>query len=82
MRAGPTCELMSALKVLWLDRWEGEPFDKNDPVLIRRHFPEARIPPAASELHDAYFDVQASIAELACYLGRIRVAPAGAASDG
>lgn len=58
---------VSALKILWEQRWEGEPFDKEDAEQIRAWFPEAVVSETAA-VHDAYFDVQASIAELAYYL--------------
>jgi len=66
---------VSAVKVLWQDVWAGEPFDKNSPAVIRQYFPEAAIPAAEAAIHDAYYDVQASIAELAFYLRRLRIQP-------
>ena len=41
-------------------------FEKENPENIRRYFPEASLS-ASSLRHDAYYDVQASIAELAFY---------------
>jgi oligoribonuclease (3'-5' exoribonuclease) len=41
-------------------------FEKENPEIIRRYFPEAVLSGAGSR-HDAYYDVQASIAELAFY---------------
>ena len=57
---------VSAIKLQWHDHAGGEPFDKEDPERVRQWWPPARLPPAAGA-HDAYYDVQASIAELAYY---------------
>ena len=61
---------VSALKILWEQHWAGEPFDKEDASAIRTWFPEAVVAEEAT-VHDAYFDVQASVAELACYLHQL-----------
>lgn len=54
---------VSALKVQWTDHFGGAPLDKDNPDAIRAHFPSAHFPRAMA--HDAYYDVQASAAELA-----------------
>jgi oligoribonuclease len=41
-------------------------FEKENPEFISRYFPEAVLP-ASDSRHDAYYDLQASIAELAFY---------------
>ncbi len=57
---------VTALKLEWkLLRSERE-FDKSNPDMIRCYFPDAVLPASFSR-HDAYYDVQASIAELAFY---------------
>jgi len=57
---------VTALKLEWkLLRSERE-FDKGNPDMIRCYFPDAVLPASFSR-HDAYYDVQASIAELAFY---------------
>jgi oligoribonuclease len=66
---------VSTLKMLWLHQVGTEPFDKDQPDLVRRYWPEARID-AASLAHDAYYDVQASIAELAFYRRHLLARPA------
>jgi oligoribonuclease len=57
---------VSTLKTQWTDFWGRDVPPKEDPAFIRAHFPEARLDPGM-EQHDAYFDIQASIAELAYY---------------
>lgn len=57
---------VSALKLLWLHRGGRDAFDKDNPEAVRRYFPGARLGDAAQR-HDAYYDVQASIAELSFY---------------
>jgi oligoribonuclease len=57
---------VSTLKLEWKHLHAGSEFDKENPDNIRRYFPEA-VFPASCNLHDAYYDVQASIAELAYY---------------
>ena len=60
---------VTALKLQWWARRGGlaedVEFEKEDVALIRRLFPEARI--TNERRHDAYYDVQASVAELAFY---------------
>jgi len=57
---------VTAFKLEWQDRYPDRDFDKDDPDNIRRYFPSASL--AANDAkHDAYYDVHASIAELAFY---------------
>ncbi|MBN1663210.1 MAG: hypothetical protein JW943_06390 [Deltaproteobacteria bacterium] len=56
---------VTAFKLEWKRRRPDSEFDKDDPTLIKKYFPEAVLPVAGK--HDAYYDVQASIAELAFY---------------
>lgn len=57
---------VTTMKLEWkLLRSERE-FDKGNPDMIRYYFPDAVLPASFSR-HDAYYDVQASIAELAFY---------------
>ena len=56
---------VSALKIQWLDLTVGEEFDKNDPKLVKKYFPEADL--RRLRQHDAYYDIVASAAELAYY---------------
>jgi oligoribonuclease len=57
---------VSALKLEWKVFRNEREFDKGNPDMIRRYFPDAVLPDSFSR-HDAYYDVQASIAELAFY---------------
>jgi oligoribonuclease len=57
---------VTALKLEWTLLHTGEVFDKGEPEIIRRYFPGAMLPGSDSR-HDAYYDLQASIAELAFY---------------
>lgn len=61
---------VTPFKLLWESARRRESFDKQDPVEVRRWFPQAVLPAGARE-HDAYFDTQASIAELAFYRARL-----------
>jgi oligoribonuclease len=68
---------VTALKIQWQDLHPGEEeFEKENAALIARHCPEAKIDPAARR-HDAYYDVQASIAELNFYRSRLFTAGVG-----
>ncbi len=58
---------VTTLKLLWL-AGGGEEFDKDRPGLIRAHFPGADL---SGGPHDAWYDVQASVAELAFYRSRM-----------
>ena len=66
---------VTALKIQWQDLFaEGEEFEKENAALIAKFCPESKIDPAAKR-HDAYYDVQASIAELAFYRQRLIASP-------
>ena len=65
---------VSVLKLQWQDWLDGDEFDKEDPRLIRTWFPSATLIDQ-SQAHDAYYDVQASIAELAFYRGQLQRRP-------
>lgn len=56
---------VSAFKVQWQDLTDGEEFDKQDPKLVKKYFPEADL--RRLRQHDAYYDIIASAAELAYY---------------
>lgn len=64
---------VTSFKLEWKARG-GVDFDKTSPALIRAWFPAARLP-AGDGRHDAAYDVQASIAELAFY--RASMMPGG-----
>ena len=55
---------VTSLKTQWLDHYGGEELDKEDAGTLRRWFPQLHLP-ERSRTHDAYYDVQASAAELA-----------------
>jgi oligoribonuclease len=57
---------VTAFKLEWKQLHPDREFKKEDPEAIIDYFPEAVLP-AAGARHDAYYDVQASIAELAFY---------------
>lgn len=57
---------VTAFKLEWNRLNPGNDIGKDGKKFIRQHFPEAYLPRTVST-HDAYFDVQASIAELAFY---------------
>jgi oligoribonuclease len=57
---------VTALKIEWQERYPDREFEKEDPESIKRYFPESFFS-AADTRHDAYYDIQASIAELAFY---------------
>jgi len=57
---------VTSFKLEWKRLNPGKDIGKDRKKFIRRHFPEAFLPRSGSH-HDAYFDVQASIAELAFY---------------
>jgi len=57
---------VTSFKLQWEDWLQGDPFDKDDRDLVKQYFPGALLP-AAAGTHDACYDVQASIAELAYY---------------
>ena len=57
---------VSSLKTQWADAFGGTVPQKDTPEFVLRHCPGAVLEAGQAE-HDAYFDVQASIAELAWY---------------
>lgn len=57
---------VTAFKLEWKRISPAAEFDKENPELISSYFPAAVLP-AAGKRHDAYYDLQASIAELAFY---------------
>lgn len=61
---------VTALKLEWAHRG-GRPFEKDTPDQVRIAFPEADLEGDAR--HDAYYDAQASIAELAHYRRHWRI---------
>jgi len=60
---------VTAIKLQWVDFASGPEMDKENPEVLRAHFPEAVVS-GGPAVHDAYYDVQASIAELAYYRNR------------
>lgn len=65
---------VTALKIQWQDLQPGgEEFEKESAAQIAKYCPDPKIDPAAKR-HDAYYDVQASIAELAFYRQRLLTA--------
>jgi oligoribonuclease (3'-5' exoribonuclease) len=60
---------VSGFKTQWETWFRMPPFDKENTDLLKAYFPQLTLPEGAKE-HDAYFDVQASIAELAYYRSR------------
>lgn len=56
---------VTALKLEWLRRNPSFDFEKESGPVVRRYFPGALI--GADARHDAYYDAQASVAELAFY---------------
>lgn len=62
---------VTALKIQWQDLMGGEDeFDKDRSELVAQYCPEPDVNPAAKR-HDAWYDVQASIAELNFYRRRL-----------
>lgn len=57
---------VTTLKLQWQDWLGGEKFEKDDPELIRSYCPGFN-PATLDKAHDAYYDVQASMAELNYY---------------
>jgi oligoribonuclease len=57
---------VTALKTEWRTTLDGPKFDKDDPASVRAHLADPDVDAGAAR-HDAYYDVQASMAELAFY---------------
>jgi len=57
---------VTTLKLQWQDHALGDKFEKDDVKLVKKYFP-GLVVNENSKLHDAYYDCQASIAELAYY---------------
>jgi oligoribonuclease len=57
---------VTTLKLQWQDHALGDKFEKDDVSLVKKYFP-GLVVNGNSKLHDAYYDCQASIAELAYY---------------
>lgn len=57
---------VTSLKLQWMHLHPGVEFEKENPQIILKYFPEAALPASGSR-HDAYYDVHASVAELAFY---------------
>jgi oligoribonuclease len=57
---------VTTVKLEWQRLYPTREFNKEDPQLIAQYFPEAW-PVGGEGRHDAYYDIQASIAELAFY---------------
>jgi oligoribonuclease len=56
---------VSSLKIYQQDQRRGEHFDKENVELLKRYVPDGFLP--SSGLHDAYYDVHASMAEFNYY---------------
>jgi len=72
---------VTALKLEWLRRNPAFDFEKESGAIVRRYFPGALTGP--DERHDAYYDAQASAAELAFYRKHLlsRAAPRRGGGD-
>lgn len=57
---------VSTLKLQWMQLKGEDPPSKEDVDFIRAYFPDAYLETASGE-HDAYYDIQASVAELGFY---------------
>lgn len=60
---------VTAFKLEWRERKPAELFEKDNPDMVRAWFPDARLDGVVQ--HDAHYDIQASIAELAFYRARL-----------
>ncbi len=58
---------VSAFEAEWKRLHPRSSFNKKDPNVILTYFPDAFLPEESGTRHDAYYDVQASIAQLAFY---------------
>lgn len=65
---------VSSFKTEWKQINRDLIFDKESPEMIRHYFPEAHLPPTQGR-HDAWYDLQASIAELAFYRRHLLAGP-------
>lgn len=61
---------VTTIKLEWLRLRPGTEFEKDSPGIISEYFPGAVLPGSGGR-HDAYYDLQASIAELAFYRRRL-----------
>jgi len=61
---------VTAFKLQWRLSHPKEKFEKEDPIIVERYFPEAVLTSEQGR-HDAYYDAQASISELAFYRRRL-----------
>ncbi len=61
---------VSSLKLQWLDHFSGAPFEKDQVENLCAYFPDLNVPDGAAP-HDAYYDIQASAAELAYYRSQL-----------
>ncbi len=70
---------VTTLKLQWQDFAAGDKFEKDDVKLVRKYFPDLVVN-TETKVHDAYYDCQSSIAELAYYRKKLfkRVSPAPA----
>lgn len=62
---------VTSVKLEWLRWFRGKSFDKENPEEVAKYFPGANLGEEIGP-HDAYYDVQASIAELAFYRSGLR----------
>jgi oligoribonuclease len=61
---------VTAFKLQWRLAHPKEKFEKEDPIIVERYFPEAVLSSGQGR-HDAYYDAQASISEFAFYRRRL-----------
>ena len=71
---------VSSQKLEWKHHYRGDKFKKKgNPKLIRKYY--LGDDPVEGDKHDAYYDVQASLAELAYYRSQLKRAPNGRKSE-
>jgi len=68
---------VTSFKLAWRNWFRGPLFDKEDPASVQAHLPFRAIL-GERRPHDAYFDVQASIAELNYYCRSLTIKPGDA----